>query len=123
MHRAALGRDVGAGTGGRLAAEAVAAGMSTGRVKVGNGPLADDAGRVAAVRAALGPGGRIRIGANGAWDVEAAVAAIDRLAGFDLELVEQPVADLGDLARVRRRGAGPGAPRASPPRPGECPRP
>ena len=77
------------------------------KVKVGGGPLDDDADRVAAVRAALGPAGRIRLDANGAWDVDAAVAALDRLAGFDLELVEQPVADLADLARVRRRVAVP----------------
>jgi len=90
-------------TAARLATEAAVAGMTTVKVKVGGGSLDEDADRVAAVRAALGPAGRIRLDANGAWDVEAAVAAIERLAGFDLELVEQPVADLGDLARVRRR--------------------
>jgi O-succinylbenzoate synthase len=94
---------VDADTAARLATEAAVAGMTTVKVKVGGGPLAEDADRVAAVRAALGPAGRIRLDANGAWDVETAVAAIERLAGFDLELVEQPVADLGDLARVRRR--------------------
>jgi len=82
-----------------LAGEAAAGGVTTLKVKVGSGALADDADRVAAVRAALGPSGRIRLDANGAWDVETAVAAIDRLAGFELELVEQPVADLADLAR------------------------
>ena len=86
-----------------LAGEAAAAGVTTLKVKVGSAALADDADRVAAVRAALGPSGRIRLDANGAWDVETAVAAIDRLAGFELELVEQPVADLADLARVRQR--------------------
>jgi len=90
-----------------LAAEALAAGMTTVKVKVGGGSLGDDADRVAAVRTALGPSGRIRLDANGAWDVDTAVAAIERLAGFDLELVEQPVADLADLARVRRRVAVP----------------
>ncbi|MDQ1516039.1 MAG: o-succinylbenzoate synthase [Actinomycetota bacterium] len=98
---------VDAATAERLAAEAVAAGMTTIKVKVGDGPLADDADRVAAVRSALGPAGRIRLDANGAWDTDSAVAAIGRLAAFDLELVEQPVADLGDLARVRRRVAVP----------------
>ncbi|MGH8919647.1 MAG: enolase C-terminal domain-like protein, partial [Actinomycetes bacterium] len=77
-------------TAARLATEAVAAGMTTVKVKVGDGPLSDDADRVAAVRAALGPAGRIRLDANGAWDVDTAVAALDRLVGFDLELVEQP---------------------------------
>ena len=94
---------VDAATAERLAGEAAAAGLTTVKVKVGGGPLAHDADRVAAVRAALGPAGRIRLDANGAWDLDDAAAAIDRLAGFDLELVEQPVADLGDLARLRRR--------------------
>ena len=92
---------------GELTAEAVAAGVTTVKVKVGGGPLAEDADRVAAVREALGPAGRIRLDANGAWDVDTAVVALDLLARFDLELVEQPVADLADLARVRRRVAVP----------------
>ena len=94
-------------TAAQLATEAAAAGVTTVKVKVGAGSLAEDADRVAAVRAALGPAGRIRLDANGAWDVDGAVAALERLGGFDLELVEQPVADLGDLARVRRRVAVP----------------
>jgi len=94
-------------TAGELAAEAAATGVTTLKVKVGGGSLSEDADRVSAVRDAVGPGGRIRLDANGAWDVDTAVAAIERLAGFDLELVEQPVADLEDLARVRRRVAVP----------------
>jgi o-succinylbenzoate synthase len=88
---------------GELAGEAVASGVTTLKVKVGGRSLSEDANRVAAVRDAAGRSGRIRLDANGAWDVDTAVAAIERLAGFDLELVEQPVAGLEDLARVRRR--------------------
>jgi len=94
-------------TAGELAAEAAATGVRTLKVKVGGGSLSEDADRVSAVRDAVGSGGRIRLDANGAWDVDTAVTAIERLAGFDLELVEQPVADLEDLARVRRRVAVP----------------
>jgi O-succinylbenzoate synthase len=94
-------------TAAALAGEAVAAGMTTVKVKVGDGSLDEDADRVAAVRAALGPAGRIRLDANGAWDVDTAVVALERLARFDLELVEQPVADLTGLAAVRCRVAVP----------------
>ena len=87
-----------------LAAHAVAEGFTTVKVKVGD---RDDVDRVAAVRSAAGPGARLRVDANGGWDVEEAVAAIARLAPFDLELVEQPVASLDDLAGVRRRVAVP----------------
>jgi O-succinylbenzoate synthase len=62
---------------------------------------------VAAVRDAVGPRVGIRIDANGAWDVDTAVTMIVRLARHDLEYVEQPVATLDDLARVRRRVAVP----------------
>jgi O-succinylbenzoate synthase len=58
---------------------------------------------VRAVRDAVGPGVRVRVDANGAWDVDTAVAMIGRLAPFDLEYVEQPCPTLDDLARVRRR--------------------
>ena len=58
---------------------------------------------VRAVRDAVGPGVAVRVDANGAWDVDTAVTMIMRLAAFDLEYVEQPVASLTDLAVVRRR--------------------
>ena len=94
-------------TAAELAAAAVASGVMTVKVKVGGGSLSEDADRVAAVREAVGPRGRIRLDANGAWEVDTAVTAVERLEAFDLELVEQPVAGLEDLARVRRRVAVP----------------
>jgi o-succinylbenzoate synthase len=55
-----------------------------------------------AVRDAVGPSVRVRVDANGSWDVDTAIDMIARLARYDVELVEQPVASLDDLARVRR---------------------
>ncbi len=91
-----------------VAADLVAAsGCHTAKVKVADPgtPPAGDLARVRAVRAVLGPGGRIRIDANGAWGVDEAVAAIARLddAAEGLEYVEQPCPTLADLAAVRRR--------------------
>ncbi|WP_253280599.1 o-succinylbenzoate synthase [Arcanobacterium phocae] len=82
-------------------------GCITAKVKVGEPgqSLADDVSRVAAVREALGPAGKIRVDVNGAWSVAEAcdaIPALDRAAG-GLEYVEQPVADVEDLARVRRQ--------------------
>lgn len=88
------------------AAELVrASGCTTAKVKVAEPgqALADDVERVAAVRDALGPDGRLRIDANAAWDVESAVLALARLDRYDLEYVEQPCATLEELADVRRR--------------------
>ena len=65
--------------------------------------LADDVARVAAAREVLGPDGRIRVDANGAWTVDEAERAIHALAGFDLEYVEQPCATVEELAEIRQR--------------------
>jgi o-succinylbenzoate synthase len=62
---------------------------------------------VAAVRDAVGPHTPIRVDANGTWDVDLAVEMVARLARYDLEFVEQPVARIDDLARVRRAVAVP----------------
>lgn len=82
------------------AAAAVAAGFACVKVKVGVG---DDAGRVAAVRAAAGPGMAIRLDANGAWSVPEAVRSIEALHGVGLELVEEPVHGVGALRAVREQ--------------------
>jgi o-succinylbenzoate synthase len=82
-------------------------GCTTAKVKVAEPgrPAAEDLDRLAAVRDVLGGRGRVRVDANGAWDVEEAVARIrcyDRAAG-GLEYVEQPCASVEELAAVRRR--------------------
>jgi o-succinylbenzoate synthase len=84
------------------AAAAAAGGYRCVKVKVGVG---DDAARVAAVRAAVGPMVALRLDANGAWDVEQAVRAIDMLAPAGLELVEEPVHGLRGVREVRERVA------------------
>jgi len=84
-------------------AAALAAGLVDVKVKVGVDIASAEVDRVAAVRDAIGPSGRLRVDANGAWGVDQAVAMIGRLAPFDIELVEQPVASLEDLAAVRRQ--------------------
>ena len=76
------------------------AGYPAVKVKVG---APGDVDLVAKVRDAVGPHVALRVDANGTWDVEVAVDAITRLARYDLEFVEQPVASLDDLARVRAR--------------------
>lgn len=84
------------------AAQAVSDGFGCLKLKVG---LGDDAGRVAAVRAAAGQEVALRLDANGAWSVEEAVAAIDALAPAGLELVEEPTHGLHAVREVRERVA------------------
>lgn len=80
-------------------------GCRTAKVKVAGSDqtLADDVARVRAVRRALGPEGRIRVDANGLWNVDEAEHAMHALAGFDLEYVEQPCATIEELAEIRER--------------------
>ena len=80
------------------AAAAARAGFGVVKVKVGVG---DDAGRLAAVRAAAGPSVGLRVDANGAWSVPEAVAAIGSLEAVGLELVEEPTHGLENIRRVR----------------------
>ena len=84
------------------AAMAVKEGFMCLKLKVGVG---DDAGRVAAVRAAAGPEVALRLDANGAWGVEQAVRAIDALSTAGLELVEEPTHGLNAVRAVRERVA------------------
>jgi o-succinylbenzoate synthase len=84
------------------AAAAARTGYTCVKVKVGVG---DDAGRVAAVRAAVGPEVELRLDANGAWDVEEAVRSIEALAPAGLELVEEPVHGVDAMRAVRDRVA------------------
>jgi L-Ala-D/L-Glu epimerase len=81
------------------AARAVADGFRCVKVKVGVG---DDAGRLAAVRAAVGPELAIRADANGAWgSPREALANLRALAPIGLELCEEPVHGLDALREVR----------------------
>jgi L-alanine-DL-glutamate epimerase-like enolase superfamily enzyme len=84
------------------AARAVREGYSCLKVKVGVG---DDAGRVAAARAAAGPEAALRLDANGAWSVQEAVRAIEALSPAGLELVEEPTHGLQAVREVRERVA------------------
>lgn len=85
---------------GRAREIVAASGCSTAKVKVGTGT---DEARVEAVRDALGASGRLRVDANGCWDLDEAAHAIRVLSRYDLEYVEQPVASLDDMARLHRR--------------------
>jgi L-Ala-D/L-Glu epimerase / N-acetyl-D-glutamate racemase len=72
-------------------------GFDTFKLKLGTG---DDVALVRAVREAVGPGPRIRVDPNAAWDVEDATRTMVELEPFDIELAEQPVASLDQSALV-----------------------
>ncbi|MEZ3159242.1 o-succinylbenzoate synthase [Microbacterium sp. BWT-B31] len=90
-------------------------GCRTAKVKVAEPGqrLADDVARVRAVREAMGPEGRVRIDANGGWNLDEAEHALHALAEYDLEYAEQPCATVDELAQLRRRIAYMGIPIAA----------
>jgi L-alanine-DL-glutamate epimerase-like enolase superfamily enzyme len=95
---ATIGADDRAGAAS-AAADAARRGFRCVKVKVGVG---DDAGRLAAVRAAVGPEVGIRIDANGAWETpEYALANLRALEPVGLELCEEPVHGVEALKAVR----------------------
>lgn len=82
------------------AAERVAAGFDTIKVKVGMDP-AQDVARVRAVREAVGPHIHLTLDANGGWTEEQAHSCLHALADCEICLVEQPL-PRGNYTGLRR---------------------
>ncbi|MDB5839505.1 MAG: hypothetical protein JWQ23_1457 [Herminiimonas sp.] len=78
-------------------------GFLSAKIKVGGG-IEADRDRIKAVRDAVGPGMTLRADANAGYSVDEAIALGRLLEPFDLQLLEQPVADkdLAGMAKVRR---------------------
>jgi L-alanine-DL-glutamate epimerase-like enolase superfamily enzyme len=104
-----------AGAPGEVAAEAEAwarDGFTTFKLKLGaetaKTPLEDeflrsrdgDVEQVRAVREAVGDLARIRVDVNAAWDVETAKRRLSELEPYGIELAEQPVATLPEMAEL-----------------------
>jgi L-alanine-DL-glutamate epimerase-like enolase superfamily enzyme len=60
----------------------------------------NDVEQVRAVREGVGPEARIRVDVNAAWDVEIAKRRLFELEPFGIELAEQPVATLEEMAEL-----------------------
>jgi O-succinylbenzoate synthase len=80
-------------------------GCRTAKVKVAEKGQrdADDIARVESVRDAIGGHGKVRVDANGKWDVDHAARMLTELGRFGLEYAEQPCATLEEMAQLRRR--------------------
>ncbi|RJL16458.1 muconate/chloromuconate family cycloisomerase [Paracoccus siganidrum] len=73
------------------------------KLKIGARPIRDDIAHVAAIKAALGDRGAVRVDLNMAWSEGEAAFGIPALADAGCELVEQPVAQTAALRRLVRR--------------------
>ena len=88
----------------RLAREAVAEGFTQIKLKVG-ADVEDDVRRMRLAREAVGPDIRVAVDANQRWDVDPAVAWMQRLAPYDPYWIEEPTSpdDILGHAEIRRR--------------------
>ena len=87
-----------------LAAKAVEEGFRTLKLKVGGRDLSVDEEALARTRNSVGAAVRLRLDANRAWPEDQAALALDRLAKFSPEFIEEPVtpADIPTLSRLHR---------------------
>ena len=87
----------------RLTREAVAAGLTHIKIKVGR-DLADDKKRCAIVREEIGPGRHLMIDANQIWDVGQAIEWVKELAPWKPLWIEEPTSpdDILGHATIRR---------------------
>ncbi len=87
----------------RLSAEALAAGWSRFKMKVG-ADLSDDVRRAGIVRAAIGPDASLMMDANQRWDVDEAIDWMGALARFEPYWIEEPTSpdDILGHARIAR---------------------
>jgi L-fuconate dehydratase len=89
-----------------LVGEALAAGFTHVKMKVGADLAADDR-RAALIRRALGPAGVLMMDANQVWDVDEAIACMRVLRAHDPWWIEEPTSpdDVLGHARIRREVA------------------
>jgi L-fuconate dehydratase len=87
----------------RLVAEAVAAGFTRVKMKVGQ-DVASDARRARLIRESLGPDGTLMMDANQYWGVDEAIAAMRVLGEYNPWWIEEPTSpdDVLGHARIRR---------------------
>jgi o-succinylbenzoate synthase len=81
----------------REAARLARRGIACFKLKVGRANLADDVARVAAVRKAIGSDAKLRLDANGAWNLDDAKRALDILAPAQAEFIEEPLRDASEI--------------------------
>lgn len=89
------------------AGEAVGAGFSAVKLKVGAADPVVDVERVRAARSGLGPDAELRLDANGAWDPVTAVDVLDRVQACDIAYCEEPVTGIDAIAAVGGRSGVP----------------
>jgi len=85
------------------ASAAAALGYNAVKLKVGITDPKTDISRVSAARSAIGPDCELRLDANGAWDVGAAIDVLSSVKHLDIAFCEEPTNDVVDTDYVGTR--------------------
>lgn len=85
------------------AKELVKQGFKTLKLKVGRNNLDEDVACVRTVREEVGGEVKIRIDANGKWDLTTAADVLRQLEEYSIEFVEQPVNNLEDFIKLSKK--------------------
>lgn len=72
------------------------------KLKIDGRDVGQGCARLRELRDAVGEAMRIRVDVNCGWSVGEAIEWIPHLAAYGVEYIEQPVASIGELARVRQ---------------------
>ena len=91
------------------ASESLKNGFSTVKIKVGRDNFEDDLAVLNAVREKAGRDLKLRIDANGKWNLNEAVKNLNALEQLDIEYCEQPVNDLNDFISLKKAAKVPAA--------------
>lgn len=80
-------------------------GYTTLKIKIGRDKFKDDLNCLVAIQKAVGKDIKLRIDANGKWDIIEAIENLKALEGFNIEYVEQPVNNLIAFQKVSKKSS------------------
>lgn len=78
-------------------------GYETIKIKVGRDDYADDVRVIKSIRDKLGYDFKIRIDANGKWNLTSAIKILESLEKYKIEYAEQPVYSIEDFLRLKEK--------------------
>ena len=82
-------------------------GITAVKLKVAAADPRTDPARVAAARAAIGDEIELRLDANGGWDVDTAIATLQKMADYNIAFCEEPTTGIDGIAAVGAASAVP----------------
>lgn len=83
-----------------IAEKKLSEGFSTFKFKVGRNNFADDINLIKEIRSRYGSEIKIRLDANGKWDLDVAKYNLDKLEAYNIEYIEEPCRGIENLAAL-----------------------